>query len=62
MVTTGKIKRYYGLSTDTKPTDNAVRPNSFFIELDTDNVYYWDGTEWALKGNAQPTEEDDQVS
>lgn len=39
---------YKGLSTDTKPTNCAV--NSLFIELDTGNFYYFDGTKWAKVG------------
>lgn len=39
---------YKGLSTDTKPTDCAV--NSLFLELDTGDFYYFDGTEWAKVG------------
>lgn len=37
-----------GLSTDTKPTDCAV--NSLFLELDTGDVYYFDGTNWSKVG------------
>lgn len=35
---------FNGLSTDTKPINCAV--NSLFLELDTGNFYYFDGTEW----------------
>jgi len=35
---------YEGLSTDTKPSD--VEVNTEFHELDTDKMYYFDGTEW----------------
>lgn len=35
---------YKGLSTDTKPTNCAV--NSLFLELDTGDFYFFDGTEW----------------
>lgn len=35
---------FNGLSTDEKPTNCAV--NSLFLELDTGNFYYFDGTEW----------------
>ena len=38
-----------GLSTDSKPTAN-IYPNSLFLELDTGDVYYWSGTEWAKVG------------
>ena len=39
---------YKGLSTDTKPTDCAV--NSLFLELDTGDFYYFDGTAWSKIG------------
>lgn len=39
---------YKGLSTDTKPTNCAV--NSLFLELDTGDFYYFDGTTWAKVG------------
>lgn len=39
---------YKGLSTDTKPTDCAV--NSLFLELDTGDLYYFDGSAWAKVG------------
>lgn len=34
-----------GLSSDTKPTD-GIPINSMFVELDTGDVFYFDGTEW----------------
>ena len=37
-----------GLSTDDKPTDAAL--NTLFLELDTGDFYYFDGTEWAKVG------------
>lgn len=37
-----------GLSTDTKPTDKAE--NTLFLEVDTGDFYYFDGTEWAKVG------------
>lgn len=40
---------YKGLSTDEKPTEN-VMPNSLFLELDTGDFYYFDGTNWAKVG------------
>ena len=36
---------FKGLSTDTKPTEN-VSANSMFLELDTCDVYYFNGTTW----------------
>lgn len=41
----GMIKRFVGLSTDTKPTGVAV--GSIFIEYDSHEVYItYDGTNW----------------
>lgn len=37
-----------GLSTDTKPTNVGV--NSLFLELDTGDVYYFNGSSWAKVG------------
>lgn len=34
-----------GVSTDTKPTEN-IGVNSKFYELDTGDVYYFDGSAW----------------
>lgn len=45
---TGK-KEYMGLSSDTKPT-TAVATNSLFLELDTGDFYYFNGTTWAKVG------------
>lgn len=39
---------YKGLSTDTKPTDCGV--NSLFLELDTGDFYYFDGSDWQKVG------------
>lgn len=39
---------FKGLSTDDKPTDCKV--NSLFLELNTGNVYYFTGEEWAKVG------------
>lgn len=40
-----------GLSTDTKPT-TGILPNSLFWELDTNGMYYFDGTEWQSIGGS----------
>lgn len=40
--------QYEGLSTDSKPTDVPV--NSMFLELDTGDFYYFDGTSWSKVG------------
>lgn len=41
-------KEYSGLSTDEKPTTCGV--NSLFLELDTGDVYYFNGSTWAKVG------------
>lgn len=40
---------YKGLSTDTKPTETAP-VNALFLELDTGDFYYYNGTAWAKVG------------
>ena len=40
-----KVKEYRGLSSDTKPTGDIPR-NSTFVEMDTRNIYYWNGLSW----------------
>ncbi|GMR21490.1 MAG: hypothetical protein BMS9Abin36_2091 [Gammaproteobacteria bacterium] len=40
-----EVKRFYGLSTDTKPTQN-VEPFSLFLETDTGIVFRYSGTTW----------------
>ena len=40
---------YKGLSTDTKPTE-TVPVNALFLELDTGDIYYFDGSAWAKVG------------
>lgn len=42
-------REYSGLSTDTKPIAD-VGVNSLFLELDTGDVYYFDGSDWAKVG------------
>lgn len=37
----------YGLSSDTKPT-NSLKVGTSFFEIDTTDVYMWDGTTWRL--------------
>lgn len=39
---------YKGLSTDEKPTNAGV--NSLFLELDTGDFYYFDGSDWQKVG------------
>lgn len=40
--------QYEGLSTDTKPTEADV--NALFLELDTGDIYYYDGSQWSKVG------------
>ena len=44
----GSRADYGGLSSDTKPEDVPV--NTLFLELDTGDFYYFDGTAWAKVG------------
>jgi hypothetical protein len=43
-----------GLSTDSKPTGEfsgqKIAVNSLFMELDTGDVYYYTGSDWAKVG------------
>lgn len=48
MITLENRPIYYGESTDDKPTDADV--NSKFEELDTGDVYYFDGSTWSKIG------------
>jgi len=43
-----RIKRYYGLSTDTKPTLAQGDAGSSFYETDTGDTYVWSGSAWVL--------------
>ena len=45
----GTIKRYLGLSTDTKPmpeVGESIAAGSSFMETDTGAIYRFDGTAW----------------
>lgn len=44
----GSTADYLGLSTDTKPMNAEM--NALFLELDTGDFYYFDGTAWAKVG------------
>lgn len=44
-------KELEGKSTDVKPTE-GIGVNSKFTELDTNDKYYFDGTQWAKIGGA----------
>lgn len=45
----GSAATYVGLSTDTKPTE-GIQTNTIFHELDTNEYYYFDGTNWQKIG------------
>lgn len=45
----GSRANYMGLSTDTKPTEE-IQENTIFLELDTGDFYYFDGTNWQKIG------------
>ena len=42
---------YKGMSTDDKPTE-GVLAGSMFLELDTIDLYYYDGEEWLKVGTS----------
>lgn len=46
--TESKHAEIFGKSTDTKPTDANL--NDMFIELDTGDAYFWDGSAWVEIG------------
>jgi len=46
--TESKHAEIFGKSTDTKPTDANI--NDMFIELDTGEGYFWDGSAWQVIG------------
>lgn len=57
MITYRNTDRIMGLSTDTKPTTFewmgqriVVPTNALFLELDTGDFYYYDGTTWKKVG------------
>lgn len=43
-------REYSGESTDTKPTPSDLMVNSLFLELDTGDFYYFDGSSWSQVG------------
>ena len=45
----GNRMDFMGLYTDTKPTE-GIAVNSLFLELDTGDDYYFDGSDWAKVG------------
>lgn len=44
----GSSATLVGLSTDEKPTNKDI--NTIFLELDTADAYYFDGTTWQKVG------------
>lgn len=45
----GSTANLVGLSTDEKPTE-GIQENTIFLELDTGDFYYFDGTNWQKIG------------
>lgn len=43
-----KHAEIFGKSTEIKPTDAGI--NDLYIELDTGECYYWDGSTWSKVG------------
>ena len=41
---------FLGLSTDVKPTGYGIGANALFYELDTKDLYYYDGSAWHKVG------------
>lgn len=41
---------FFGLSTDVKPTGYGIGANALFYELDTKDLYYYDGSAWHKVG------------
>ena len=39
-------------SNDTKPT-TGLNVNDLFLELDTGDMYYWDGSDWVKVGGGE---------
>lgn len=46
----GSTANLKGESTDVKPTI-GITQNTLFLELDTEELYYWDGAEWKVVGD-----------
>lgn len=43
------INRYLALSSDTKPTIDSIPEGSLWEDLDTGDIYMWEGKTWQLK-------------
>lgn len=41
-----KHAEIWGDSTNTKPVGNGINENDLYIERNTGNVFYYDGSEW----------------
>lgn len=52
----GSASNYYGLSTDDKPEDAGI--NAIFTELDTNDDYYFNGTDWVKVGTSAESEDE----
>lgn len=50
------VMDYKGLSRDAKPTDD-VGVNALFLELDTGDFYYFDGTTWKKVGDSEDVQD-----
>ena len=46
----GSTTNLKGKSTDEKPI-TGIEINTLFLELDTEELYYFDGTEWKVVGD-----------
>lgn len=52
----GYFQKYIGLSSDEKPSFNedvaiSILPGAEFHEIDTNDIYIWDGTEWKWRNS-----------
>jgi hypothetical protein len=43
-----------GLAADTKPTTALIQPGARFLETDTNQEYFWSGSEWLAKATDTP--------
>lgn len=44
------LVEYLGSSSETKPTDSNLKVGSMFLEIDTGDIYFYNGTTWAKPG------------
>ena len=40
------LVEYLGTSAETKPTDSNLKIGSMFLEIDTGDIYFYNGTTW----------------